>query len=271
MPDLALTLKNSFAGRSLVAARDFLIFNRLSTGLLNAVISGPMGGRINNRNCTVDTNSDLISPWVKALIFWGFYEKSEVNFVIRYLKPETDVIELGGSIGVVSSQIASRLKAGQKLITVEADPRLIASIKKNIELNAPGVASTVLNLAVDYSAGPGGHVNIDFGDSNLSGSVSQNAGKSSTRVPATTLAELRAAHGIGRFALISDIEGAEAGIIDAEVGALQECDLIIIELHDTRLKGKPVSIQDQVDMLVRKHGFKLIDHRKSVYVFVRGQ
>ncbi len=67
--------------------------------------------------------------------------------------------------------------------------------------------------------------------------------------------------------MFSDIEGAEAGIIFNDEAALKNCRQIIIEFHNTTYEGKKYTIKDLSDLLANKHGFKIIDAYREVFVF----
>lgn len=261
-------LSSSGAVKGLVSARDSLLFHPAATKFLDRFVAHLRSNRIRSRGCTFDVSSPLISPWVKALIFWGFYEKPEVRFVKRYLPQDTDVIELGASIGVVTSHIAKKLGQARKIVSVEADPRLVPLIQRNVSLNAPGANVAVVHGAIDYSPDNPATVHLRFGDSNLSGGVAHGGSLSGTDVPTIRLSDLLTRHRVDRFALVSDIEGAEVGLIEGDPEALTKCSLLIIELHDTRQKGRDITINDQVAAITAR-GFHFIESKKAVYVFRR--
>lgn len=83
-----------------------------------------------SRGLRVMTAEPIVMPATKASLFWGLYESAEVRFVKEHLRPDLDVIEAGSSIGVVSSHVAKRLRPGRKLICVEADHRLLGTLKR---------------------------------------------------------------------------------------------------------------------------------------------
>lgn len=262
--------RDAWLARRVVRTRDAVLFHPLVVTLVDRIIASVLHNRIRSRGCTVDTSSTLVRPWVKSLIFWGFYEKPEILFVQRYLRADLDVIELGSSLGVVAAQIAKRIAADKQLITVEADPRLVDVINANVHANARTANVTVMNAAIDYSETAQPFVEIAFGESNLSGHIAgESQREPGVRVATTTLSALLAAHAIQSYALVSDIEGAEAGIIEHEQAALAGCAQIIIELHDTTWQHRNTTIEDLSRALQEKHGFKLRDRMRAVFVFDR--
>lgn len=237
-------------------------------GLTNWYVVRRRGGMVSSHGCLIDTNDPAVTPWVRSLIFWGFYERPELRFVRRYLRAHLDVVELGGSLGVVTAQIGRRLEPGRRLVSVEANPDLIELLEKNANRNAPALRLTVLNRAIAYSGTPVDFVEISFGNSNLAAWISQPSERSrARRIPVATLSGLLASHEIGPYALVSDIEGAEAGFLLRDPAALDRCALLIIELHDTEFEGRRLSIADLVRIVTQERGFALVESRKDVYVF----
>jgi FkbM family methyltransferase len=224
------------------------------------------GGMIPNRGRRIDTNDPSVTPWVRSLVFWDLYESAELRLIQRHMPKDLDVIELGGSIGVVASQIAGCLGAGRRLVSVEANPQIVDLLRRNIEANGPQVRATVVHGAVAYGTPPAEYVEMSFGNSTLAAWVSQSGEQGAVcRVPRVTLGDLASRNEIGRFALVADIEGAEAGIFAREREALSRCPLMIIELHETTFEGRDLTIPDLVAM-AGELGFTVKDSHRDVYV-----
>src|SRR5580658_6946429 len=86
-----------------------------------------------------------------AAIFWGFYEAAEIRLIHKYFDGNTDIVELGGSLGVVSAHIMSKLRPGKKLIAVEANPYLTKNLRLNIEqFKKKDTDYKILNYAIQY-------------------------------------------------------------------------------------------------------------------------
>src|SRR3569623_274442 len=82
-----------------------LLANRW-TGLVAARV---LRDRIPHRGLTIDTSSPVVTPEIKAALRMRVYESSEYRFVRRYVPTDCDVIELGGSLGVISCTIRRRI------------------------------------------------------------------------------------------------------------------------------------------------------------------
>jgi FkbM family methyltransferase len=216
--------------------------------------------------CTIDTDDPVVTPWVRTLIFWGFYERPERRFVKQYLSATQDVVELGGSIGVVSAQIGKRLEAGRRLVVVEANPRSMRLLEANAKTNAPDLRVTVVHAALARTQGP---IEIAFGESTLAAWIndSSSAHRNVSRVPGTTLSRLLCEQQIGEYALVSDVEGAEAGLFLFDSAALARCTLMIIELHATRVEGRTLAVDDLQRIATEQLDFSLIDRNRDVFVF----
>lgn len=229
--------------------------------------------RIPCRGGLVDTSSRLVTPKIKAMLFWRIYESAEIRFIQQYLRPDLDVIELGSSIGVLASQIRRRIDDERKLITVEANPELAEQIKINVNLNTPGAQLSVINKAIDYDPSGRRAVAYSAGNSTLAGHIAeQNGDGSAPHVKTTTLAQICEEYLPGKpYVLVSDIEGAEAGIALCELDALKFCQQMIIELHATVFNREVLSIEQLSMMFIDRHGFVLRDHYGSVYVFEKPQ
>ena len=72
-----------------------------------------------------------------------------------------------------------------------------------------------------------------------------------------------------QFSLVSDIEGAEVGIVLDDSSALQRCVTLIIEVHDAFYRGSPVTAETTVQRLQAELGFRLIARCGRVCVLER--
>lgn len=213
-----------------------------------------------------DCSSEAILRKAKAAIFWGIYESAEVRYVRKYLKKGLDVIELGASIGVVSTQILARINKDKKLIALEANPYLINTLNQNLILNKRFDNFAVINSAIDYNNQ--NEVKFFIEKNNVNSSTKKADGNYII-VNTTNLSQIVDSNNISSFALVADIEGTEIEILICEPGILANCEQLFIELHDTTYKGKSYTVSDMVNILVAEIGFKLIANYGTVYFFNR--
>ena len=64
------------------------------------------------------------------------YETEEAHLVQRYLKPDMNVLEFGGSIGVVSCLTRTRIGRNAHQIIVEANPQLARVCESECSANS---------------------------------------------------------------------------------------------------------------------------------------
>jgi FkbM family methyltransferase len=216
------------------------------------------------RGCTIRTPPP-VAPAVKAMLFWKMYESAELRFVEAHLRSDLDVLEVGASIGVVGAHIARRLGEKRKLVCVEANPSLMSILEENVRSNAPRATLSFKNAAISYSGAP--DVELTLGKTNLGGAVGKD-GDRRVKVKAMTVSEILREESLGDFCLVSDIEGAESGIIRQDREALERCKQIIIELHDTAVDGQRVTFSDLASWVVAA-GFRTKAQYGPVYVFER--
>jgi FkbM family methyltransferase len=243
---------------------------QLCRSVVGRLIGWLHGDRIPTAGLVVSTAGGHIAPSIKARIFWGLYESAEVRYVRRYLRTDLDVVELGSSIGVVSAHIAKTIQPGFRLICVEANASLLPYLECNLATNVPEVPAIVHHAAVSYERPPNSQGTLVLGNDHLMAKLSETrrGGGSGISVPFTTLRELLKTYSVQEYALVCDIEGAEAGLLRDDGQALSTCQQIIIELHDTFIDGVPVSISDMRGMLERQ-GFQQHAAYGGVHVYGR--
>lgn len=246
----------------------FLIFKkRVSFNHLTIrIISFLLNQRIPFHEITIDVSDKAIVPLTKSLLYYGIYEINEIALVKKHLKENNDVVELGSSIGVLGS-IISHIQTSGRYISVEADPALINANLKNLALNRK-TDYVLINKAVDYFNKT---VSFTADKSSLSGKVQPNSsGNSTTIIETVTLNELCNTYNLDKFTLVCDIEGSEITVILNDKSALNKCEKIIIELHDTAYNNKTYQIQDMVNLIVYNN-FKLLDQQGNVFVFQKNE
>lgn len=190
------------------------------------------------------------------------YEEPEARFVRAHLSPGTHVVELGGSIGVVSALVRKSIGPDARQIIVEANPALAKICKANAERYANAGRVDVVEAAIDYSGAP--EVFFDFGHNAHTGHVA----KSGVPVPTTTLANVAAPLPDGPRALVCDIEGAEIDLIEAEKATLNQFDVIILETHPGVYANGQRSLDTMLGTL-EGCGFERSDAAEDVVVYSR--
>ncbi|MGB8852064.1 MAG: FkbM family methyltransferase [Pirellulales bacterium] len=230
--------------------------------------------KINLQGLLFDTSSKVISPYVKALIFWGLYEFREINAVRRFMRRDLDVIELGGSVGAVTAHIGTVLQHDRRLVTVEANPLLADQLKHAVLLHAPHCRLSVVSKAVDYGNSLNGPVSFSIKSDTTVSQIAELGNRvrsesATLQVPTTTLHELVCNFSIDDYVLVADIEGAEIPMLFSEAAALARCQQIIIELHHGYWANRHWAPRDVAAIMENEHGFTLEHQNGPVYVFAR--
>lgn len=251
-----------------------ILFRRITSFILcnrifGVIISAIYQDKIPNGDCIIKTDCDTVKPSTKARLFWGVYETPEIDFVKKYLRSDTDVIELGSSIGVVASHVGKKLELSKRLICVEANPLLINCLQTNIETNVNTKNTFLIHGAIDYSSEKE-WVEFSISNSSLESKVGHVSGALNfSRVPVTTLSKILSEYNIDDYTLICDVEGAEKALLEYEKESLKRCKQLHIEMKDTVLEDTIVKIDEIVNILINQLGFHMIDSYLGAYVFER--
>lgn len=185
------------------------------------------------------------------------YERAETLLVRQFLPPGATVLELGGSLGIVSSVILGGRPL--RLVTYEAVPAFAVIGRQVVAHNFPSADYVCINEAV----GPVDVPEVTFHwspDQSLAGSAgtASSEGLGLIRVPAVDLASAVARHGIAPGAwLVADIEGMEFELLLNQSGAFAPFAGVIMECHDGEYAGRHRD-QREVETMLASVGFRLL-------------
>jgi FkbM family methyltransferase len=168
-------------------------------------------------------------PSIRYLLARGRpYEQPESELVRELIPKGTNVIELGGCLGIVSATIRQQIGAKARHIIVEARTELIPVCEANASREAEAGTTMVIQAAIDYSGSP--FVEFALGHNIHVGHVA-GPNQIGVRVPATTLSKVSEQIPSQSFALVCDIEGAELALVQHETQTLQRVSVLILETH----------------------------------------
>jgi FkbM family methyltransferase len=163
---------------------------------------------------------------VSCLVVQGFYEKIETVVLKHFAKLGGSVIDIGANVGYYALVLGSLISGKDKLIAIEANPRVYSNLQKNISLNSMDDKVVLENLLLsDKEELVKFYEPISSGSSAASlrnlhpeeDSVIQN-------IASARLDDLKSLNNLDCINLIKiDVEGAELEVIK---GALE-----IIKLH----------------------------------------
>ena len=194
------------------------------------------------------------------------YEAKEARYIQAYLPAGAEVLELGASLGIVSSIILGCRPS--RLISYEAVGPLTEVARQVVAHNHASAPWTLVHCAI---AGEGvAEVSFDWSPVHTQGgSVAAEPAKSHLLVPAESLAAAIARHHLPTSAwLVMDIEGMEWSIARQQAAALRHFAGIIVECHDIREGGRTIPHEEVVAELA-KAGFGIIARRGQVSVLLR--
>ncbi|MCV2871928.1 FkbM family methyltransferase [Defluviimonas sp. WL0050] len=192
------------------------------------------------------------------------YEQSEADMVRRFLATDTNVIELGGCMGIVSALIRSVIGPKAVHIVVEADPKLRPICEANAKQGADAGKTCMVGAAIDYSGA--NTVMFAPGENAHNGRVGAAAG--GIEVPTARLSDLVKDLPEGPFALVCDIEGAELALIDSEHDLLSRMSLIILETHPHAYPNGDKDL-DRMFASIRSSGMEVVSKEQDVVCFRR--
>jgi FkbM family methyltransferase len=225
------------------------------------------GSQITRDGVVVDLSDSYIKKPYMCLFIDEAPEKDEVRSIERHLPTDTDVIELGGCVGYVSSWVNLHLTADTAHVVVEANEKLLPTLQKNRRLNdcdfelynmiyAPGSETERLNLSESF----------------LESSTNPERAKRSTspgdydivetvEVEAIDVETLATENDITEFALIVDIEGSEADLLLSELDYLEaNCTRLFVEFHlHPELRERTKRAMDALD----QSSFELIEENRQ--------
>ena len=151
------------------------------------------------------------------------YEKGEIDWALKLIRPHDSILELGASIGIMSTLINTHFP-GISYLAVEANPALIPKMKENHALNS--VKCEIINAAVGKTDGM---ISFNIAPDFLSSSI-LNINKIKETQPIKQISLRSLIEKSNPSVLISDCEGAEFFFFD-EKEIFNDIKKIIIEIH----------------------------------------
>jgi FkbM family methyltransferase len=199
-----------------------------------------------------------------GLLWLVRYEVLERHAISKWVRADSEVIELGASIGVVACLLNRRLANPSRHVCVEANPALIEILQSNRDRN--GCRFHSVHAALAYGA-----PSVSFG---VSSSIVDSALGSATAenrvvVPAVSLRQLLDDAGFVSSALVCDIEGAEQALAEHEGGVLRDrIHTAVLEVHPQYLGDEGIgSLRDRF----ASAGFTLVSSRSNIWVLLNRQ
>ena len=206
----------------------------------------------------------------------GLYEKGERQFIAQTVKPGMQVLELGGSIGVVTAVLAHKVGPTGRVVSVEASPRLAAFSRGWLEKD--GRVKVVVGYAFPVWQLPEGlRVESFTGDEvSLGGRVDFNvsdgaaanppAGEASSRT--YDIETLCRENDLRPDALVIDIEGSEALLLKTPPRLPATIKIVVAEMHPWAYPNGEADLERMMNTL-REEGFALGARTEDVVLLQR--
>lgn len=199
----------------------------------------------------------------------GGYERAERKLVAQLVPAGSRVIELGASLGILTSLLGKKVGPDGAVVAVEANRALSGHFARQLEVN--GLSARLVN-ALGYPLWDGSipesvrKQKFSEAASNLSGRA--DAKGAGTNVPWKTLGEIAGEAGLPAEpdALVIDIEGAETAWLDQRPDFPPSVKVVIVEIHP-HLIGEAAAagcVQALLDV-----GFRLAGISGTVFGFRR--
>ena len=210
-----------------------------------------------------------ISPGIRYILAKGRpYEVDEIKLVASILKKGINVIELGGSIGLLSRVIRNKIGPTATHLIIEADPTLIDTCRQNSEIGSEKGKTKVLHAALAYVDTP--TLAFKKGKTAHTGKIATSSEKGNIHVPAIELKELiQKMPKSKELILVSDIEGAEYEMFEKESREVfSNFSYAIIEIHPKTFQSLNKSEAGFKNIIAEK-GFSIIQREENV-LLLRG-
>ena len=176
---------------------------------------------------------DIITPTIREAIEEGYYEASEARFIPRIVEPGDRVLELGAGIGFISTLVA-RQPGVEKIVAVEANPKLIPFIRRLHRMNHVDGVEVVNAILANGLEGPVQfYLREDFWMSSMAPGPEPYC--EVVEIPVVNMDALLRRERINL--VICDVEGAEATLFEG--ADLSSVERFYLELHDhlTGIRG----------------------------------
>lgn len=167
---------------------------------------------------------DVVNPAILLHLANGTFEVGERMAATKDIRPDDRVLELGAGLGTVTLALCL-LHPDTPVTTVEADPRLVDILRRNVAQNN-GKVDIISAVAAMEDGEIDFHIAPDFV---MSSAVKAGKNAKTMRLPKADVQRL--VHETNPSVLIMDIEGAEIDILNRlDLSPLRR---IVVEFHPT--------------------------------------
>jgi len=222
-------------------------------------------------NVKIKIRNTPYSYGTKRIILRGGYEEAERVLIKDQIAEGDVVIEMGGSIGIITALLADKVGETGYIVSVEASEELTRYSRTWLEKNNVRIV-TGYGFPVNRLSSAIQIENFDTSDGSLGGTVRyalSGEGKTPKQMP-DNIFDLEKLCNIFKLVptvLMIDVEGSEKIIVSQEPDFPKSVRTIIIELHP---HFYPVEDMNRIIERITNEGFQLKNQVSSSYLFTRG-
>ncbi len=194
-----------------------------------------------------------------AVLYCGLYDYHEMNFLLRYLRPEDSFIDVGANVGVYTLLAASIIQSGS-IHSFEALPKNYERLRENLKLNQLQQVH-FHEIAVSDRRG---QILLNTAEGDSMPFITTQATEKTIRVSTDTLDHLLSDHPLETLALGKmDIEGAEIFAFKGATSLLRakHPPIWILEILDSTSHAE-YQKQNVVNFL-KEYGYNLYNYDTS--------
>jgi FkbM family methyltransferase len=161
----------------------------------------------------VDTTDRSLAPWLLAD---GLWESHVTGWMHDFLQPGAVMVDVGANIGYFTLLAARRVGPTGRVVSIEAHPRLVEILRRNVALNGHLGTTTVHHMAA--WSGPETvriHMRKHFAANSSIGSIGD----------------------ITHLADTEEVVDVEAKDLDSELGDLERIDLMKIDIEGSEVQA----------------------------------
>ena len=205
-----------------------------------------------------------VEPNIRYILAKGRgYEVDEIRFLKRILRTGMNVIELGGSIGIVSGIVRNIIGPDSKHIIVEANSELISICKHNANPKATTFGTEVICKALAYSVKD--KVGFKKGTNSHTGrlcNTGENADQEIDKIELHTL--VKKLSDTDSYVLICDIEGAEYDMFRIEAkDTFKNLSFAVIGMRSRIYKSLGLK-EDEFFNILSSKGLQILDRSGDI-------
>lgn len=211
---------------------------------------------------------DARSHVLRSILISKEYEPLIVELIKKYTDKNRDAINIGANIGLYTNLLASLIKTGKKVLSVEPTPNAFRLLSANIRRNDNSHKVIEYNGLANDKAGTY-DLNVVQGLEEYSslGTIIHSSvadqKNSVISVEGDTIDNLVNINNLDPGIVVIDVEGAEYNVLSGAINTIRKHKpIIILELVDDLLKGMGSS-SGQVVRLLKDNGYSVSDVEKK--------